>query len=108
MRDAALHMHLGVANQIQSGNFIVSFFIAVIAGLISFFSPCVLPLIPGYLSYAAGMTDVRYRGRTVLGALLFISGFTLLFVMYGALFGSLGSTLAAHQAIMMMQPGRPD
>jgi len=100
MRDAALHMHLGVANQIQSGNFIVSFFIAVIAGLISFFSPCVLPLIPGYLSYAAGMTDVRYRGRTVLGALLFISGFTLLFVMYGALFGSLGSTLASHQAII--------
>ena len=92
---AAFHME--VSDQIQSGNLIVSFVIAVVAGLISFFSPCVLPLIPGYLSYAAGMTDVSMKGRTVLGATLFVTGFSSVFLFYGALFGSLGSVLQSHQ-----------
>jgi cytochrome c-type biogenesis protein len=52
--------------------------VAVIAGLISFFSPCVLPLVPGYLAYSAGMTDVKNKGRTALGAILFVSGFLTL------------------------------
>ena len=68
--------------------------VAVIAGLISFFSPCVLPLIPGYLAYSAGMTDIKNKARTALGATLFVLGFSVLFISYGALFGSLGSKIS--------------
>lgn len=67
--------------------------VSLVAGLISFFSPCVLPLVPGYLAYSAGMTDVKNKGRTALGALLFVLGFSFLFICYGAIFGSLGSKI---------------
>ena len=86
-------MHNFFVNQIFSGNLILAMIVAVIAGLISFFSPCVLPLVPGYLAYSAGMTDVKNKGRTALGALLFVLGFSLLFISYGALFGSLGAKI---------------
>lgn len=87
-------MHNFFANQILSGNLILALVVAFIAGLISFFSPCVLPLVPGYLSYAAGMTDVKSKGRVALGSILFVSGFSALFISYGALFGSLGSKIS--------------
>lgn len=83
-------------NQILDGTLLVAFPISIAAGLISFLSPCVLPLVPGYLSYAAGMS--RSRGRVLLGSVLFISGFTLLFVSYGALFGGLGSKILSHES----------
>ena len=83
-------------NQVFDGNLISAILVALVAGLISFFSPCVIPLVPGYLSYAAGMTEVRTRGRTALGSLLFVLGFSALFISYGALFGSLGSTINSH------------
>jgi cytochrome c-type biogenesis protein len=51
-------------------------------------------LVPGYLSYAAGMTDVKSKGRVALGSILFVSGFSILFISYGALFGSLGSKIS--------------
>lgn len=89
-------MHDFFVNQVFSGNLLLAILIAALAGLISFFSPCVLPLVPGYLSYAAGMTDVKSRSRVALGALLFVLGFSLLFISYGALFGSLGSHIAAN------------
>lgn len=85
-----------LVNQVFSGNFILAFIVAAAAGLISFFSPCVLPLVPGYLSYAAGMTDVKNRSRVALGAILFVLGFSLLFISYGALFGSMGSHIASN------------
>jgi cytochrome c-type biogenesis protein len=88
------HMHNFFTNQVLSGNLILALVVALIAGLISFFSPCVLPLVPGYLSYAAGMTDVKSKGRVALGSLLFVSGFSALFISYGALFGSLGSKIS--------------
>lgn len=81
-------------NQIFDGTLLVAFLIALIAGLISCLSPCVIPLVPGYLSYAAGMS--KNRGRVLLGTVLFVSGFTVLFVSYGALFGGLGSKVLAH------------
>ena len=59
-------------NQVFDGNLISAILVALVAGLISFFSPCVIPLVPGYLSYAAGITEVRTRGRTALGSLLFV------------------------------------
>ncbi|MFZ4063396.1 MAG: cytochrome c biogenesis CcdA family protein [Candidatus Nanopelagicaceae bacterium] len=85
---------------IFDGNLLVASAIAMIAGLISFASPCVLPLVPGYLSYAAGMTEVRSRGRAALGSLLFVLGFSVLFISYGALFGSIGSTISNNSRVV--------
>ncbi|MEU1086674.1 cytochrome c biogenesis CcdA family protein [Streptomyces sp. NPDC005576] len=74
--------------------------IALLGGLVSFFSPCVLPLVPGYLSYVTGVsgTDLANarRGRVVAGASLFVLGFTAVFVSGGALFGYFGGTLQEH------------
>lgn len=87
-----------LVNYLLSGNLILALPIAAVAGLISFASPCVIPLVPGYLTYAAGFS--KNRGKLFLGSLLFVSGFTLLFVAYGALFGSLGSAIAANQNVI--------
>ena len=90
---------------IFDGNLIFASVIAMIAGLISFASPCVLPLVPGYLSYAAGMTEVRSRGRAALGSILFVLGFSILFISYGALFGSIGSTISSNSRIISIVLG---
>ena len=70
--------------------------LAVLAGLISFLSPCVLPLVPGYLGFvsgAAGSGEKKSRSRIILGAALFVAGFTLVFVSLGAAFGGLGTLI---------------
>ena len=72
-------------DQIFSGFVLTAFPFAFIAGVISFLSPCVLPLVPGYLSFAAGFSVSR--GKVLLGSLLFVLGFSLVFVSYGAVFG---------------------
>ena len=87
-----------LVSQIMDGTLLVAFPISMVAGLISFFSPCCLPLVPGYLSYAAGMS--KSRGRVMLGSILFILGFSVLFISYGALFGGLGSKILNHQGII--------
>ena len=61
--------------------------IALAAGLVSFFSPCVLPLLPSYL----GLVSANSKNRVVLGSILFVLGFSTVFVLLGAGFGSLGS-----------------
>ena len=81
--------------QILSGFLITAFPIAVIAGFISFLSPCVLPLVPGYLSFAAGFSNSR--GKVLLGSFLFVLGFSTVFISYGAVFGGLGNRLAANE-----------
>ena len=86
-------MHNFLVNSIYDSNLIVAVIVSIIAGLISFFSPCVLPLVPGYLSYAAGMTDLKRKSKVALGSLLFIFGFSILFISYGALFGTLGGKI---------------
>jgi cytochrome c-type biogenesis protein len=83
-------------DQIFEANLLVAMSVAAIAGLVSFFSPCVIPLVPGYLSYASGMSEVRSRSRVFLGSVLFVFGFTFLFVSYGVLFGGLGSKIAEN------------
>jgi cytochrome c-type biogenesis protein len=85
---------------IFDGNLIIACAVAIFAGLISFASPCVLPLVPGYLSYAAGMTEVRSRGRAALGSILFVLGFSALFISYGAIFGSLGSKISGNSNLI--------
>ena len=87
------------------GNLLIASAVAMIAGFISFASPCVLPLVPGYLSYAAGMTEVRSRGRAALGSLLFVLGFSALFISYGALFGSIGSTISSNSKLVSIGLG---
>ncbi len=121
---------------VTDGPLLLAVPVAALAGLVSFASPCVLPLVPGYLSYVAGLSgselsevqaedvDVdndiagekelvagdtlvrvaaparqrrRLRSRVVLGALLFVAGFTVVFVAYGAAFGSLGTLLRRHE-----------
>ncbi|MFJ8040751.1 cytochrome c biogenesis CcdA family protein [Kitasatospora sp. NPDC096147] len=89
---------------VASGAILLALPIALAAGLVSFFSPCVLPLVPGYLSYVTGFSAADLaeakggnRGRMLLGSLLFILGFTVVFVSGGALFGYFGWTLQQHQ-----------
>ena len=90
------------AKDAVGGSMLLALPVAVLAGLVSFFSPCVLPLLPGYLSYATGLgaseiTSGRVaRGRVVAGTGLFVAGFAFVFVSSGALFGGLGSYLAAY------------
>lgn len=84
-----------LVNYLLSGNLVLALPIAAFAGLISFASPCVIPLVPGYLTYTAGYS--KHRGKLFLGSLLFVLGFTALFVTYGALFGGLGSTISANE-----------
>ncbi|MET7642342.1 cytochrome c biogenesis protein CcdA [Streptomyces sp. NPDC005426] len=89
---------------VLSGALLVALPIALLGGLVSFFSPCVLPLVPGYLSYVTGVSgtdlgDAR-RGRTVAGASLFVIGFTAVFVSGGALFGYFGQTLQEYSGTL--------
>lgn len=83
-----------LVNQLLSGFLLLAFPIAILAGLISFLSPCVLPLVPGYLSFAAGYS--KAKGRVFLGSILFVLGFSVLFISYGALFGGIGSRIATN------------
>jgi cytochrome c-type biogenesis protein len=81
---------------ILNGSLLAAMPLAVLAGLISFLSPCVLPLVPGYLGFvsgAAGSGEKKSRSRIIIGAALFVSGFTLVFVSLGAAFGGLGTLI---------------
>lgn len=137
----------GVASLMAGGSLLLAVPVALAAGAVSFASPCVLPLVPGYLSYVTGMSaldaqDVEARkaaqarardeereaeanagagagqtqtltkkrtvvgerrsprGRTVLGASLFVLGFTAVFVSAGAAFGYAGSNLLQHERVL--------
>ncbi|MFM8329364.1 MAG: cytochrome c biogenesis CcdA family protein, partial [Actinomycetales bacterium] len=72
---------------------LIAVLVAILAGFISFASPCVIPLVPGYLAYASGMA--ASRRKVLLGACLFILGFSVLFISYGAFFGELGSRISS-------------
>jgi len=70
---------------------------ALVAGAVSFFSPCVVPLLPGYVSYATGLSGADLatarRGRMIAGTFLFVLGFTAWFVILGTATGALGEWL---------------
>ncbi|MDK3255704.1 cytochrome c biogenesis CcdA family protein [Blastococcus capsensis] len=117
------------AGLVTDGPLLVAAAVAALVGLISFASPCVLPLVPGYLSYVTGLvgsgtrtaapapapardgrgtatavltaTDERApRRRMVLGALLFVLGFTVVFVTISTAFGGLGRLLLVHNEVI--------
>ncbi|MEY3586895.1 MAG: hypothetical protein RJB32_191 [Actinomycetota bacterium] len=73
---------------ILNGSLLAALPISLLAGILTFISPCVLPLVPGYLGYVSGTAGSR--GRVVLGALLFVLGFTAVFVSLGVLAGTAG------------------
>ncbi|WP_432541673.1 cytochrome c biogenesis CcdA family protein [Kineococcus sp. SYSU DK002] len=83
---------------VQSGPLLLAVPLAALAGLVSFLSPCVLPLVPGFLAYVTGLSggdlERQRRGRMVLGASLFVLGFSVVFVLIGFTAGSLGGALA--------------
>lgn len=104
------------------GPLVVAIPVAVLAGLVSFLSPCCLPLLPGYLAYVSGSAgadashsteaacsgqdspvlvsaspDTTLRSRTVVGTALFVLGFAAVFTSYGAAFGAVGASLVEHQ-----------
>ena len=90
------------SEQAASGSLLLAIPVALIAGLVSFFSPCVIPLLPGYLSYATGLTgadleDAR-RSRMVAGSILFVLGFTVVFVILGTLSGAAGAWLVTWRS----------
>jgi cytochrome c-type biogenesis protein len=87
--------------QSMTGSMLVALPIAVLAGAISFFSPCVVPLLPGYLSYVTGLSAAELgsdkRGRMLAGTALFVAGFSVVFILTGVLFGAAGDLLIDHQ-----------
>ena len=97
----------GVADTVTSGSLLLAVPIAALAGLVSFFSPCVLPLVPGYLSYVTGLSGAELAGeaegehaarrsRVLVGSVLFVLGFSVVFVLVGALFGGIGGLVLDH------------
>lgn len=83
---------------------------AFVAGVVSFLSPCVLPLVPGYISFLTGVTpgDEDSRGRVgdvLLPSLLFVAGFTAVFVALGASASLLGSALSQYRDVLAVAGG---
>lgn len=95
----------------STGPLIIAVGVAALAGLVSFLSPCVLPLVPGYLSYMTGLAgadlddalqrpDAAARGRILLGTGGFIAGFTAVFTLTGVLVASLGQALIQNSRLV--------
>lgn len=82
----------------------MQYIISFLEGIITFISPCLLPMIPIYITYFVGGGE-RSTKKTLLGALGFISGFTLVFVAMGALAGTLGSLLTKYQTVVNIVSG---
>lgn len=120
---------LSAADAVSYGPLVVAVPIAMVAGLASFLSPCCLPLVPGYLAYVSGaaggdastaddggqpppagatssatITAPRTRSRStaVTGTVLFVLGFAAVFTSYGALFGTVGASLARHMDVVTL------
>jgi cytochrome c-type biogenesis protein len=95
------------AQTVLSGSMLLAMPVALLAGLVSFASPCVLPLVPGYLGYVSGLTGVdlqkRKRGRLFAGIGLFVLGFSVVFMLIGAVFGQLGAWLKGPDAAWITQ-----
>jgi len=112
---------VSVETVVSGGSLLLAAPVALAAGVVSFLSPCVLPLVPGYLSYVTGLSGAELAGaapgqggragtatlvrtaprtRVVAGAALFVLGFTVVFVAAGALFGGLGGALATHERLL--------
>ncbi|WP_151525693.1 cytochrome c biogenesis CcdA family protein [Serinicoccus kebangsaanensis] len=104
---------------VLSGPLLLAVGVAALAGVVSFASPCVLPLVPGFLGYLGGMTPGRPgvaqeaggpapgvgRWRLLLGAFLFVLGFTAVFLLMSVAISGLGLTLVEHQGLLLRVAG---
>lgn len=104
-----------------TGPLLLGIVVALLAGLVSFLSPCVLPLVPGYIAYVTGLSgadlsgagasgngghlDARARRRVMAGGLLFIAGFGAVFVTVGVVAASAGRVLQEHQRTLEIGGG---
>ncbi|MEJ2579929.1 MAG: cytochrome c biogenesis protein CcdA, partial [Kineosporiaceae bacterium] len=97
-------MNAGIQATVLDGSLLVAVPVAVAAGAVSFLSPCVLPLVPGYLGYVTGLTGVdldrQRRGRMLAGSGLFVAGFTAVYVPVGATAGALGAALTRYETAL--------
>ena len=82
----------------------MQYFISFLEGIITFISPCLLPMLPIYVSYFAGGGE-RSTKKTVVGALGFVTGFTIVFTALGALAGTIGSLLIKYQTVVNIVSG---
>lgn len=110
---------MGLQDLVADGQLLVASLIALLAGLVSFLSPCVLPLIPGYLAYVSGVAgsggsaaaanpasaQKAERRRMIIGSLLFIAGFTLVFLLINVAAGAIGFWLWDYQDIIIQVMG---
>ena len=104
-----------VGATVLSGSMLLAIPLALLAGLVSFASPCVLPLVPGYLGYLGGLAEAprsgavadarRARRRLLLGVALFVLGFTVIFVVTGVLFGTAGLLLRQWMDVIIRIAG---
>jgi cytochrome c-type biogenesis protein len=114
----------GFSHTVTDGPLLAAAAVSALVGVVGFLSPCVLPLVPGYLSYVAGLSGDRSaaaddagtggggvalatrtrarsgQGRMVAGSVLFVLGFTAIFVAQGALFGTLGLAIRSHMRVL--------
>ena len=97
----------GIGELVVSGPFLVAAALAFLAGVVSFLSPCVVPLVPGYFAYVTGLSGSlselqksKRRKLMVAGTTLFVLGFSAVFVFYGALFGEIGSWLVRSAPVI--------
>lgn len=90
------------AEIVFTGSMLLAVPVALLAGIVSFASPCVLPLVPGYVGYVGGMAgaDGAKRGKVVGGVALFIAGFTAVFVVMTAALSTVGVLLLRYQDLI--------
>jgi cytochrome c-type biogenesis protein len=89
------------SSTVLQGSLLLALPVALLAGAVSFFSPCVVPLLPGYVSYMTGLSGADLEAsRGHRGRLLFVLGFSLVFLTYGMLFGALGTWFADYQDVI--------
>lgn len=83
----------------------MEYFITFLEGLITFISPCLLPMLPIYLTYLAGSDEEHTQSATLKNAAGFITGFSLMFIIMGAFAGSIGMLLSRHQTLINIMCG---
>jgi len=100
---------VAAGDTVTSGALPLAVLVAALAGLVSFASPCVLPLVPGFLGYVTGLTGEplaeKSRGRMLTGALLFVIGFTAVFVLGSIFVTTAGRALIEHRTALMRLGG---
>jgi cytochrome c-type biogenesis protein len=96
-----------VTDVAQNGPLLAAATISLAAGAVSFASPCILPLVPGYLGFVSGLSGAeledgraRSRATVVAGALLFVAGFAVFFSLLGGAFGAFGAALQRERAVV--------